>query len=67
MAATLSPHAPAQLISTGASKRTERFKAWIPNIERTGGILLLLAAAYFAYRAAAYAGWVPPRRDLFGN
>ncbi len=51
--------------AAGAIKQTERFASWIPLIERTSGVLLLLAAPYFAYQAAAYAGWVPPLLSLF--
>ena len=51
--------------ATGAIKQTERFAEWIPRIEFTGGILLLLGAPYFAYQGAAYAGWVPPLQGLF--
>ena len=38
-------------------RRTRTFVQWV---ERTSGILLLLAAAYFAYQAAIYAGWIAP-------
>ncbi len=38
-------------------RRTRTFVLWV---ERISGILLLLAAAYFAYQAAAYAGWIAP-------
>ncbi len=51
--------------AAGAIKQTERFSSWIPRIERTSGALILLAAPYFAYQAAAYAGWAPPLRSLF--
>lgn len=51
--------------AAGAIKQTERFASWIPLIERTSGVLLLLAAPYFAYQAAAYAGWAPPLLSLF--
>lgn len=38
-------------------RRTHGFIRWA---ERTGGAMLLGAAAYFAYQAAVYAGWVSP-------
>lgn len=33
---------------------------WAPRIERAGGALLLMAAVYFLYQSALYAGVVPP-------
>ena len=33
---------------------------WIPRIERVGGGLLLLAAAWFLYQGGVYAGLAPP-------
>jgi len=45
---------------TGVIKQTRRFHSWIPRIERFSGILLLIAAPYFAYQAAVYGGLVPP-------
>ncbi|RWA75441.1 MAG: cytochrome C biogenesis protein [Mesorhizobium sp.] len=38
-------------------RRTHGFILWA---ERTGGALLLVAAAYFLYQAAIYAGWLLP-------
>lgn len=38
-------------------RRTRKFVLWV---ERISGILLLLAAAYFAYQATVYAGWIAP-------
>ena len=50
---------------TGVIKQKEKYHLWISTIEQIGGILLLLAAPYFAYQAAAYAGWVVPMQSLF--
>ena len=50
---------------TGVIKQKEKYHLWISTIEKIGGILLLLAAPYFAYQAAAYAGWVVPMQSLF--
>jgi cytochrome c-type biogenesis protein len=33
---------------------------WVPQIEKACGVLLLLAALYFLYQCAAYAGLVAP-------
>jgi cytochrome c-type biogenesis protein len=38
-------------------RRTRGFILWV---ERTGGVLMLAAAAYFLYQAAVYAGWLAP-------
>ncbi len=38
-------------------RQTYRFTLWV---ERTGGVLMLLAGLYFLYQAAIYAGWLPP-------
>lgn len=46
--------------ATEAVKGVPRFTMWVPNIERAGGIMLLLAALYFLYQSAAFAGFVPP-------
>lgn len=51
--------------TAGAIKQTHRFGSWVNRIEFTSGVLLLLAAPYFAYQAAAYAGWAPPLQSLF--
>lgn len=45
--------------ATQAIKRVPRFTLWMPTIERAGGILLLIAALYFLYQSAAFAGLVP--------
>ena len=50
--------------AAGVIKQTERFSSWIPRIERSSEVLLLLIAPYFAYQAAAYAGWAPPLQGL---
>ncbi len=47
-------------------KHLRRFTAWVPKIERTGGILLLIAALFFLYQSAAYMGLVTPFQFLFG-
>jgi cytochrome c-type biogenesis protein len=39
---------------------------WVPIVERTGGVLMLVASLYFVYESAAYAGLVTPFRYLFG-
>lgn len=44
---------------------TQKCYSWVSRIERIGGVLLLIAAPYFAYQAVAYAGWVPPIQSLF--
>lgn len=43
-----------------ALERVPRMTQWVPAIERVGGILLLIAALYFLYQSAVYAGLVPP-------
>lgn len=52
---------PLVVVGTAAQavKRVPRFTLWVPTIERAGGILLLIAAAFFLYQSAAFAGWVP--------
>ncbi|MEQ9641447.1 MAG: cytochrome c biogenesis protein CcdA [Alphaproteobacteria bacterium] len=49
---------------TDAAMRLRRVTNWVPRIERTGGVLLLLAALYFIYQSAAAAGMVPPMETL---
>jgi len=49
----------------GSATKTQRFSALVPAFERISGILLLLAALYFLYESAAYAGYVTPFRFLF--
>lgn len=51
--------------ATGAAKHLRRLAPLVPKLERAGGVLLLLAAFYFVYQSAAYAGWVPPFQFLF--
>jgi len=51
--------------ATGAAKHVHRLAPLVPKLERAGGVLLLLAALYFGYQSAAYAGWVPPFQFLF--
>src|SRR5918996_942363 len=46
--------------ATGAVKHLRRVTPLVPKLERAGGVLLLLAALYFVYQSAAFAGWVPP-------
>jgi cytochrome c-type biogenesis protein len=46
--------------ATGVIKRARRLAPLIPLIERASGVLLLLAALYFLYQSAAFAGLVPP-------
>jgi len=46
-------------IATDSVKRHERVAPLMPKIERAGGILVLLAALFFAYQTAAYFGLVP--------
>lgn len=48
-----------------AVTQTKYFYSWVAGVERLGGILLLLAAPYFAYQAVVYAGWAPPIQSLF--
>jgi cytochrome c-type biogenesis protein len=50
--------------ATGSLKRLQAFGPWLARLERAGGGLLLLAAVYFGYQSAVYAGWVPPLRFL---
>lgn len=46
--------------ATETIKGVPRFMMWVPKIERASGVLLLLAALYFLYQSAAFAGFVPP-------
>lgn len=48
--------------AAGALKGFNRLSSWVPAIERTGGVLLLLAGLYFFYQSAVYQGWVPALR-----
>lgn len=52
--------------ATGAIKHMRQAGSWVPKIERASGWLLLLAAVYFFYQTAAYAGLVTPFQFLFG-
>lgn len=44
--------------ATEKIKAVPRFTLWVSSIERASGFLLLLAAGYFLYQSAAYAGLV---------
>ncbi len=46
--------------ATEKIKTMPRFALWVPKIERASGVLLLLAALYFLYQSAVYAGLVAP-------
>jgi cytochrome c-type biogenesis protein len=46
--------------ATGTVKGIPRVTMWVPQIERACGALLLLAALYFLYQSAAYAGLLAP-------
>lgn len=46
--------------AAGAFKRARRLTFLVPAIERVSGVLLLLAAGWFLYQSAAYAGLVDP-------
>lgn len=52
------------LLLVGAAAETikgvPRLTLWVPKIERAGGVLLLLAALYFLYQSAVYAGLLAP-------
>ena len=52
--------------ATGAVKQMRRAAGRMPIVERSGGYLLLLAALFFVYQTAAYAGFVTPFQFLFG-
>jgi cytochrome c-type biogenesis protein len=43
-----------------AAARLPRLARWVPAIERAGGVVLLLAALFFLYQSAVYAGLAPP-------
>jgi cytochrome c-type biogenesis protein len=47
-------------VATDVVKLVPRFAPVIPRIEFTGGLLVLLAALYFFYLSAFYAGLAPP-------
>ena len=53
--------------ATGAAMRLRGVTAWVPRIERAGGALLLLVAAYFLYQSAAATGMVPPLEFLLAD
>lgn len=53
--------------ATGMTARMGRITGWVPIIERVGGVLLLVAAGYFMYQSAAYAGLVPPFQFFVGR
>ena len=46
--------------ATEKIKAVPRFAMWVPKMERASGVLLLLAAIYFLYRSAVYAGLLAP-------
>lgn len=46
--------------TAGAVSHLRTVTLWIPRLEQAGGILVLLAAGFFAYQSAAYAGLAPP-------
>lgn len=52
---------PLVLVGTlaGGLKGFKPFMRWVPRIERVGGVLILIAAAYFLYESSVYAGWAP--------
>ncbi len=54
--------APILIVSSAAGllARMHRFMLLVPRIERIGGILLLMAAAVFAYQSGVYAKVLPP-------
>ncbi len=52
---------------TDAALHMHRLAAWVPRIERAGGVLLLIAALYFLYQSAAASGWVPPFEYLLSD
>lgn len=52
--------------AAGTAGRLRSLSAWVPRIERASGWLLLLAASYFFYQTAAYAGYAVPFQFLFG-
>ncbi len=52
--------------ATGLITHVQRAARWVPTVERWSGILLLVAALYFVYQSAAYAGLVTPFQFLFG-
>ena len=51
--------------ATESIKTAPRFTLWVPTIERASAIVLLLAAIYFLYQSAIYAGLVAPFDALF--
>ncbi len=53
-------------MAAGMVTQVHRAATWVPAIERASGILLLLAAVFFLYQSAAYAGFATPFRFLFG-
>jgi cytochrome c-type biogenesis protein len=46
--------------ATDAIKHLRKVTPLVPRIERAGGVLVLIAAAYFLYRSTFYAGLAPP-------
>jgi cytochrome c-type biogenesis protein len=45
---------------TGKLSRMRQTNAFVRGVERIGGGLLLVAALFFLYQAAVYAGWLAP-------
>lgn len=52
--------------AVGGLTQVRRLSSWVPKFERAGGMLLLLAAAYFLYQGVAGLGFAPPAQFLFG-
>jgi len=52
---------------TDAAMHLRHVTAWVPRIERAGGVLLLLAALYFLYQSVAATGMVPPLEFLLAD
>lgn len=46
--------------AAGAVKHVRHLAPLVPQIERAGGILVLISAAYFFYSSAVFAGLAPP-------
>jgi cytochrome c-type biogenesis protein len=57
---------PLVLVGTAAQAvlRMPRLTPWVPAIERAGGVVLLLAALFFLYQSAVFAGIAPPLLSL---
>ena len=46
--------------ATGAVKHMRKLAPLVPRIERVGGVLVLIGAAFFFYQSAVHAGLAPP-------